>query len=84
MRRALALLCCAFPAFAEPPFLPVADCRGDVCTMRRADFEKFQQFHAAVYAEFAATQAQAEMIAKENASLRQKLSENLHCQLRKI
>jgi hypothetical protein len=84
VKRLAAVLLCIFPAYAEPPFLPIANCEGDVCTMKRADFVKFQQFHSAVYAQFSASQEAMEMVAKENADLRNKLSQNVHCQLRKI
>jgi hypothetical protein len=85
MKRALALILCIFPAYAQPPFLPVAECKKGVCTMTEAEFVKYQQFHAQLYLVMSGIQEHAGAVQTENNQLRGLLEKNLHCQLgRKI
>ena len=84
MKRIAALILCVFPAYAQPPFLPVAECKKGVCTMAEAEFVKYQQFHAQLYHVMSGIQEHAGSVRAENNELRALLEKNLYCQLRKI
>jgi hypothetical protein len=85
VKRALALILCVFPAYASPPFLPIATCDKGVCTMTQKDYEAFQQFHVAVYQATQEMQEHMKHLERENGNLRGLIAKNLHCQLgRKI
>ncbi len=84
MKRLLAVLLCSLPAYAEPPFLPIASCEGDVCTMSRKDFEQFQAFHAAVFKGMEELTSELERQEGAIASLTNKLNRTPHCQMRSL
>lgn len=85
MKRLAALILCVFPAYAQPPFLPIAVCDKGICTMKQKDFEDYQRFHIAVYQVMGDIQEQARSVQNENNQMRGLIEKNLHCQLgRKI
>jgi hypothetical protein len=85
MKRLAALIFCVFPAYAQPPFLPIAVCDKGICTMKQKDYEAFQQFHVAVYQQSQEVAEYVRQMERENGQLRGLIAKNLHCQLgRKI
>jgi hypothetical protein len=85
MKRLAALILCVFPAYASPPFLPIAKCEKGVCAMTQKDYEAFQQFHVAVYQQTQEVSEYVRNLERENGNLRGLIAKNLHCQLgRKI
>lgn len=84
MKRLLAVLLCALPVYAEPPFLLIASCEGDVCTMKRSDFETYQRWHTAVFKQMVRADEQMEMQQGIIAELTTKLNCTPTCQMRNL
>lgn len=84
MKRLISILICSLPASASPPFIPVATCEGQVCTMTKADYEEFQQFHAQTIRRAIEMERHMQQLEGLVGSLESQLTKNLHCQVRKI
>ena len=81
--RLIALVLASLPAYAEPPFLPVAVCDKGKCVMSEGDFKTLQKFHVAVQTAAQEFSEQVQTLAEENAALRQKLARAAYCQSRR-
>jgi len=84
MKRLISILICALPAYADPPFLPIAICNAGQCVMAEADFIKFQQFHVATHEAVLEMQKDADKQEKLIEDLSAKLNRTVFCQLRAI